>query len=116
MDNEWMTIYSVIEEEDWEVTIWNFYDETEARKFTYARFERQAWDYNFDSPQEVIDAWYEADWEKCYFRMDWYYLYIKKTTILNHNIYSDEGTKEFRGDTKRSRQEDRTTPSVGWEV
>ena len=56
MDNEWMTSYSVIEEEDWEVTIWNFYDETEARKFTYARFERQAWDYNFDSPQEVIDA------------------------------------------------------------
>jgi hypothetical protein len=48
--------------------------------------------------------------------MDWYYLYIKKTTILDHNIYSDEGTKEFRGDTKRSRQEDRTTPSVGWEV
>lgn len=116
MDNEWMTIYSVIEEEDWEVAILNFYDETEARKFTYARFESQALDYNFDSSQEVIDAWYEADWEKCNFRIDWYYLHIKKTKVFNHNLYGNEWTKEFRAGTERSRQEDRTTPWDWWEA
>lgn len=116
MNNEWFTVYSVIEEDDWDVMVWSFYSEDEARKFAFAKFEEEAKNWQFDTAEDVEDAWYSIDVDNCNFRMDWYYLYIKKTNVFNHNLYDNEGTKEFRGDTKRSRQEDRITPWDWWEA
>lgn len=107
-------IRTVVEDNDWTITIWNFEEEWEAEAFILSRFEEVMKSWNMDCFWETgLD---QGDIDVLNFYVDNYSIYLTNTYLLCYNPNWNDWTKEFRGNTKRSRQKDRTTPWDWWEV
>lgn len=113
MDKE--QVRTVIEEDEWYVSVWNFMNEIDAEQFILNHFERKCKECWMDTYKEVND-FEEQNLDSYSFHFDWYYLYMQTSYLFNINPSQNDWTKEFRGDTKRSRQEDRNTPRDWWEA
>lgn len=112
MDKE--KIRTVVEDNDWQITIWNFQEEVDAEAFILSHFETKMKDWNIDYYWETwLD---QSDIDALNFYIDNYSIYLTNTYLLFKNPNWNDWTKEFRGDSRRSRQEDRTTSWDWWEV
>ena len=111
-------IWSVIEDDGWEINVWNFREEWEARAFIYSHFEEMANLWNIDKIDDDLIEDLDIDEEAnlIYLHLDWYYLWLSSSYLFNKNPNNNDWTKEFRGDTERSRQEDRDTTWNWWET
>ena len=117
MDKE--KLITVMEDDNWTITTWNFRDMWEARAFIYSHFEEVCNSQcNIDTFEEADSDDQEIDEEMdlISFHLDWYYLRLDSSLLYNKNPNENDWTKEFRGNTERSRQEDRTTPWDWWEA
>ena len=112
MDKE--KIRTVVEDDDWNITVRNFKDEADATSFILWYFERVMKTWNMDSFEDTwLSQW---DIDSLNFYVDNYSLYLVKSCLFFNNPNKDDWTKEFRRNTERSRQEDRTTPWDWWEA
>ena len=107
-------IRTVIEDDDWNITVWNFREEADAEAFMLWHFEEvmKSWDIDYYT-ETGLDQW---DIDSLNFYVDNYSIYVTKSSLLYKNPRGNDWTKKFRANTERSRQEDRTTPWDWWEA
>lgn len=105
---------TVMQDDDWDIRAWHFRNVQDAYWFIYSKIENVCNDCNLTL--EDIDWYVNEETNEASFRFDWYNLWLTTTYLYNSNPNKNDWTKEFRGNTERSRQEDRTTPWDWWEA
>lgn len=109
-------LFIVIEDDAWSINTRTFRDINEAIRFIYWHFELLCKRTMYVDSIEDVDCVIDEENERIQFDLDWYHLWLAHCYLFNSNPIGNDWTKEFRGDTERSRQEDRTTSRNWWEA